>query len=72
MSSKYGDTDISFGREPLRKKSFLPDIVIFPNASDHIGAIHECTARNIPTIGMVDSDTDPRIVTYPIPVNTEV
>jgi small subunit ribosomal protein S2 len=41
------------------------------NPSENLGAIRECTARNVPTIGIVDSDMDPRIVTYAIPANME-
>jgi small subunit ribosomal protein S2 len=56
----------------MKAGAFLPDIAIFLNPSENVGAIHECTARNIPTIGVIDSDTDPRLVTYPIPANMEV
>ena len=41
------------------------------NPSENIGAIRECTARNVPTVGIIDSDADPRIVTYAIPANME-
>lgn len=53
-------------------KSFLPDLAIFLNPSENLPAIRECTRRNIPTVGIVDSDMDPRAVTYPIPANMEV
>ena len=62
----------SFGVEPLKRKAFLPDLVVFLNAADNIGAIHECTSKDLPTIGIIDSNTDPRLVTYPIPANVEV
>lgn len=52
--------------------NFLPDLVIFLNPSENLGAIRECTSRNLPTVGIVDTDTDPRIVTYAIPANMEV
>lgn len=45
--------------------------MVLLNPSENLGAIRECTARNVPTVGIVDSDTDPRIVTYPIPANAE-
>ena len=53
-------------------KAYLPDIAIFLNPTENMSGIRECTLRNIPTVGIVDSDTDPRIVTYPIPANMEV
>lgn len=63
---------VSFGIEPIADKSYLPDLVVFLNPSENLGAIRECTSKNIPTVGIVDTDTDPRIVTYPIPANMEV
>ncbi|GFZ50621.1 37S ribosomal protein mrp4, mitochondrial [Saitozyma sp. JCM 24511] len=60
-----------FGIEPIADKSYLPDLVVFLNPSENLGAIRECTSKNIPTVGIVDTDTDPRIVTYPIPANME-
>lgn len=53
-------------------KAYLPDIAIFLNPTENLVGIRECTLRNIPTVGIIDSDTDPRIVTYPIPANMEV
>ena len=62
----------SFGVEPIREGSYVPDVVIFLNPSENLSAIRECTLKNIPTVGIVDSDIDPRLVTYPIPANMEV
>lgn len=62
----------SFGIEPIREGSYVPDLVIFLNPSECLSAIRECTLKNIPTVGVVDTDTDPRLVTYPIPANMEV
>lgn len=68
----FSYTDDSFGMKPLLDKSYKPDLVIFLNASENTPAIRECTSRHIPTAGIVDTDTDPRLVTYPIPANMEV
>jgi len=62
----------SFGVEPIREGSYVPDVVIFLNPSENLSAIRECTLKNIPTVGIVDTDIDPRLVTYPIPANMEV
>jgi len=67
-----GVADDSFGVEPIREGSYVPDVVIFLNPSENLSAIRECTLKNIPTVGIVDSDIDPRLVTYPIPANMEV
>ena len=55
----------------MTSKTYLPDLAIFLNPSENLGAIRECTAKNVPTVGIVDTNTDPRIVTYPIPANME-
>lgn len=34
-------------------------------------AIRECGIARVPTIGVIDSNVDPRIVMYPIPANDE-
>lgn len=45
--------------------------MILLNARENLGAIREATARNVPTIGVVDTDMDPRAVTYAIPANAD-
>ncbi|KAK8858823.1 hypothetical protein IAR55_003053 [Kwoniella newhampshirensis] len=71
MPGVLTNSETFFGIEPMLNKSFKPDLVIFLNPSENTAAIRECTARHIPTVGVVDTDTDPRIVTYPIPANME-
>lgn len=61
----------SFGMDPIVNKTYLPDLVVLLNPRENRGAIRECTARNVPTVGIIDSDTDPRLVTYPIPANAD-
>jgi small subunit ribosomal protein S2 len=48
-----------------------PDLAIILNPLQNMIAINECAAENIPTIGIIDSNVDPRIVMYPIPANDE-
>ena len=36
-----------------------------------MAAIRECAIENVPTIGIIDSNVDPRIVMYAIPANDE-
>jgi hypothetical protein len=36
-----------------------------------MNAIRECAISHVPTIGIVDSNVDPRVVMYPIPANDE-
>lgn len=62
----------SFGTQPLRARSHLPDLVVILNPAENGGLVRECTISQVPTIGIVDTDTDPRLVTYAVPANVEV
>jgi hypothetical protein len=62
----------SFGPRPIQQKSNIPDLVIILNPSENLGLIRECTTMKVPTVGIVDTHTDPRVVTYAIPANMEV
>lgn len=65
------DTHYSFGTTPVEKGYHVPDVVVFLNPGENLGAIRECSSFNVPTVGVIDSDTDPRIVTYAVPANVE-
>ncbi|KAI0664998.1 ribosomal protein S2, flavodoxin-like domain-containing protein [Cubamyces menziesii] len=60
-----------FGPEVARDTQVIPDLVVFLNPIPNIHAIRECALEHVPTIGIVDSNVDPRIVMYPIPANDE-
>lgn len=60
-----------FGIEASITQRIIPDLVIFLNPIHNMPAIRECAALNVPTIGIIDSNVDPRIVMYPIPANDE-
>ena len=49
----------------------LPDLVIIVDAQYEDTAIKEARRLDIPTIAIVDSNTDPNKVTYPIPANDD-
>jgi len=53
----------------------LPDTVVFTSTLNNVFETHEAvtdTAKmNIPSIGIVDSSCDPRLITYPIPGNDD-
>ena len=53
----------------------LPDLGIFVSTHNtifeqHIGVI-EMSKLNIPTVGVVDTSCDPRLITYPVPGNDD-
>lgn len=60
-----------FGPAVVRGTKFMPDLMVFLNPMANINAIRECAIEHIPTVGVVDSNVDPRIVMYPIPANDE-
>lgn len=53
----------------------LPDLLIFLSTMNNIfethPAVKEAAKMMIPTIGVVDTNSDPRLITYPIPGNDD-
>ncbi|TFK42943.1 ribosomal protein S2, flavodoxin-like domain-containing protein [Crucibulum laeve] len=60
-----------FGDETVDSTKTVPDLVVLLNPLQNIIAIRECALEHVPTIGIIDSNVDPRIVMYPIPANDE-
>lgn len=55
----------------LAKAAIKPDLVVCLNPQENYVLLHECGLNNIPTIGIIDTDTNPTWVTYPIPANDD-
>lgn len=51
--------------------SILPDLVVVLNPLENRILLKECAKGRVPTIGIIDSDADPRWVTYAIPANDD-
>ncbi|KAL5106115.1 28S ribosomal protein S2 mitochondrial [Taenia crassiceps] len=53
----------------------LPDLIIMLNTINPVGfdhvAVRDAAKMLIPTVGIVDSNCDPRLVTYPVPGNDD-
>ena len=49
----------------------LPDVIIVVDAQHEITAVKEARLLEIPVIGIVDTNTSPRSVDYPIPANDD-
>ena len=47
-----------------------PDLIVILNPENASVAIKEANQARIPTIGIVDTNVDPNLVTYPIPANS--
>lgn len=60
-----------FGSKEVSEQRMTPDLMIVLNPLSNMNAISECAIEHVPTIGIVDSNVDPRIVMYPIPANDE-
>ncbi|KAI9654691.1 MAG: 37S ribosomal protein, mitochondrial [Alyxoria varia] len=62
---------VGFEEELLEKPVLRPDLVVCLNPAENYVLLHECGLAGIPTIGVVDTDTNPTWVTYPIPANDD-
>lgn len=51
-------------------KVLKPDLIVILNPENASVAIKEANQARIPTIGIIDSNVDPNLVTYPIPANS--
>ncbi|RZL51162.1 MAG: 30S ribosomal protein S2 [Pedobacter sp.] len=49
----------------------LPDLVIFTNQNKDYNAVYECLRLGIPSICIVDSNSNPDLIPYPIPANDD-
>lgn len=60
-----------FGGGVVDKTKVVPDLAIILNPLSNAIAISELSVEHVPTIGVIDSNVDPRVVMYPIPANDE-
>jgi len=60
-----------YGPEAAQTVQIVPDLVIILNPLANMHVIRECALSHVPTIGIIDSNVDPRIVMYPIPGNDD-
>lgn len=67
-----GDQPTSRMLSPRLKRSLIkPDLVVILNPTENRTALYECIQSNVPTIGIVDTDSEPSLITYPIPANDD-
>ncbi|KAH9469169.1 hypothetical protein MJO28_005563 [Puccinia striiformis f. sp. tritici] len=57
--------------ENLESLKFLPSLIVLFNPRESRVLLREAALKQIPTIGVIDTDVDPRVVTYPIPANDD-
>ena len=53
----------------IRKLTRLPDVVFVSSLKESQLAVKEAIIGKIPTVGIVNTDSDPKQLTYPIPAN---
>lgn len=49
----------------------IPDVLFVIDTKREAGAVHEANERKVPVVGIVDSNSDPDPVDYPIPMNDD-
>lgn len=59
------------GLDAVESTKIIPDLVVILNPLANMPAIRECAIEHVPTIGIIDSNVDPRVVMYAIPANDE-
>jgi small subunit ribosomal protein S2 len=60
-----------FDRHLLDRRPVVPDLVVCLNPLENYPMLRECSQENIPTIGVIDTNADPGVVTYTIPANDD-
>ena len=70
----FGWSEIPASAESRSKAtpmSFKPSLLVLLSPTLNQHALREATANQVPTIGICDTDIDPRCVTYAIPANDD-
>ncbi|KAI0194273.1 hypothetical protein EV127DRAFT_459656 [Xylaria flabelliformis] len=60
-----------FNRHLNERRPLIPDLVVCLNPLENFTLLHECALANVPTIGVIDTNTEPTWVTYAIPANDD-
>ncbi|KAF5097072.1 hypothetical protein D0Z00_002537 [Geotrichum galactomycetum] len=79
ISNLWEKCEVDMGDRPterllsprLKRSLIKPDLVVLLNPVENRNAIYECIQSNVPTVGIVDTDSEPSLLTYPIPGNDD-
>lgn len=60
-----------FNQHLISRRALVPDLVVCLNPLENAVMLRECGMANVPTIGVIDTNTEPTWVTYAIPANDD-
>lgn len=55
----------------IKTLTTIPDVLFVIDTKREAGAVHEAQERKVPVVGIIDSNSDPDTVDYPIPMNDD-
>lgn len=67
----FGWCELPENGRKVTPSSFKPSLLVLLSPTLNQHALREATLNEVPTIGICDSDVDPRCVTYSIPANDD-
>ncbi|KAI1088316.1 hypothetical protein F5B19DRAFT_486057 [Rostrohypoxylon terebratum] len=68
---EYDQPVLGFEKHLQDRRALIPDLVVCLNPLENFTLLHECSLVNVPTIGVIDTNTEPTWVTYAIPANDD-
>lgn len=79
ISGSWERTELNMGDQTtgrnldqhLKQTIVKPDLVVILNPVENRNLLNECIAMRVPTTGVIDTDSEPTLVTYPIPGNDD-
>lgn len=71
MVDQHDKTLGAFDDYNRNSRPMIPDLVVCLNPVENYTLLYEAGLRNIPSIGIIDTDADPSWVTYAIPANDD-
>ncbi|SCV01417.1 LAME_0G16072g1_1 [Lachancea meyersii CBS 8951] len=79
ISSVWERHEVDFADQPTNRPLnadeeaaiVKPDLLIILNPTENRNALNEAMQARIPTIGIIDTDSEPSLFTYPIPGNDD-
>ncbi len=81
LANKYGKLEVQRFQEEIeamnikfggiKEMTKLPTVVYIVDITEELNAVNEAKKLGIPTVALVDTNADPRLVSHPIPCNDD-